>query len=76
MATAGFMTHVICRLTAKNRDQLWNPLRSAIEYGITFTFFYCSLYAVNEDLQHLSTARMPVEYVVCWQGSQARAEVA
>jgi len=38
--------------------------------------FYCSLYAVNEDLQHLSTARMPVEYVVCRQGSQARAEVA
>jgi len=22
---AGFMTHVTCRLTAKNRDQLWNP---------------------------------------------------
>ena len=21
----GFMTHVACRLTAKNRDQLWNP---------------------------------------------------
>jgi len=38
--------------------------------------FYCSLYAVNEDLQHLSTARMPVEYVVCRQGSQTRAEVA
>jgi len=24
-ATAGFMTHVTCRLTAKNRDQLRNP---------------------------------------------------
>ena len=23
--TAGFMTHVTCRLTAKNRDQLQNP---------------------------------------------------
>jgi len=23
--TAGFMTHITCRLTAKNRDQLWNP---------------------------------------------------
>jgi len=23
--TAGFMTHVTCRLTAKNRDQLRNP---------------------------------------------------
>jgi len=24
-AYAGFMTHVICRLTAKNRDKLRNP---------------------------------------------------
>jgi len=24
-STAGFMTHVTCRLTAKNLDQLWNP---------------------------------------------------
>ena len=23
--TAGFMTHITCRLTAKNRDQLRNP---------------------------------------------------
>jgi len=29
--TAGFMTHVTCRLTAKNRDQA-GTLRSAIEY--------------------------------------------
>jgi len=32
--TAGFMTHVTCRLTAKNRDQLRNPVRSVIEYGL------------------------------------------
>jgi len=25
LATAGFMTHVTCRLTAKNRDQLGHP---------------------------------------------------
>jgi len=31
---AGFMTHVTCRLTAKNRDQLRNPIRSVIEYGL------------------------------------------
>ena len=24
--TAGFMTHVTCRLTAKNQDQLRNPM--------------------------------------------------
>jgi len=29
------MTHVTCRLTAKNRDQLRNP-RSAVEYGLPF----------------------------------------
>jgi len=32
------MNHVTCRLTAKNRDQLWN-LRSVIEYGLPFLFF-------------------------------------
>ena len=31
---AGFMTHVTCRLTAKNRDQLRNPIRSVMEYGL------------------------------------------
>jgi len=33
------MTHVTRRLTAKNRDQLRNPIRSVIEYGLPFTFF-------------------------------------
>ena len=33
--TAGFMTHVTCRLTARNRDQL-GTLRSAIENGLPF----------------------------------------
>ena len=33
------MTHVTCRLTAKNRDQLGNP-RSAVEYGLALSF-YC-----------------------------------
>jgi len=33
------MTHVTFRLTAKERDQLRNPIRSAIEYGLLFTFF-------------------------------------
>jgi len=30
------MTHVTCRLAAKNRDQLRNPIRSVIEYGLPF----------------------------------------
>ena len=28
------MTHATCRLTAKKRDQLHNPIRSVIEYGL------------------------------------------
>ena len=30
------MTHVTCRLTAKNRDQSSGILRSVIEYGLPF----------------------------------------
>ena len=32
------MTHVTCRLTAKNRDQLRNS-HSVIEYGLPLPFF-------------------------------------
>ena len=35
--TAGFMTHVTCRLTAKNRDQLRNPTLGNRVWA-TFTF--------------------------------------
>ena len=36
------MTHVTCRLTAKNRDQLRNPtLRSVIECGLPLPFTSC-----------------------------------
>ena len=34
------MTHVTCRLTAKNRDQLWNHTLDNRVWA-TFTFFYC-----------------------------------
>ena len=37
------MTHVTCRLTAKNRDQLRGTLRSVIEYGLPSSFFYLSV---------------------------------
>ena len=40
--TAGFMTHVTCRLTAKNRDQLRNPTLGNRVWA-TFTFTYCML---------------------------------
>jgi len=32
------MTHVTCRLTAKNQDQLWNPMLGSRVWA-TFTFF-------------------------------------
>jgi len=35
---AGFMTHVTCRLTAKNRDQLRNPTLGNREYGHLYLF--------------------------------------
>ena len=38
----GFMTHVTCRLTAKYRDQLWNP-RLGNRVWATLPFFYSSL---------------------------------
>jgi len=46
-AYAGFMTDVTCRLSAKNRDQLRNPIRSAIQYGLPFTLLS---YDVNRDV--------------------------
>ena len=39
--TAGFMTHVTCRLTAKNRDQLRNP---TLGNRVPATFTFVSLY--------------------------------
>ena len=41
---AGFMTHVTCRLTAKNRDQLRGTLRSVIErrLPLPFTVISCT----------------------------------
>jgi len=36
-ATAGFMTHVTCKLTAKKRDQLRNPtLGNRVQAAFTF----------------------------------------
>ena len=42
--TAGFMTHVTCRLTAKNRDQLRKPrLGNRVWASFTFTFICCGI---------------------------------
>ena len=38
LTSVGFMTHVTCRLTAKNRDQLRNPTLGNRVWA-TFTFF-------------------------------------
>jgi len=35
------MIRVTCRLTAKNRDQLRNPTRSVIKYGLPLHSIYC-----------------------------------
>jgi len=48
--TAGFMTHVTCRLSAKNRDQLRNPTLGNRVWA-TFTFFIgkvASIYIVRQ----------------------------
>ena len=42
--TVGFMIHVTCRLTAKNRDQLRNPTLGSRVWA-TFTFLSVSVYA-------------------------------
>jgi len=36
--TVGFITHVTCRLTAENRDQLRNPT-----FGLSVGYFYLFL---------------------------------
>ena len=38
--TARFMTHVTCRLTAKNRDQLRNPTLGNRVYGLPLPFYF------------------------------------
>jgi len=40
------MTHVTCRLTAKNRDQLQNHPTLSNQVWATFTFFTCSYSAL------------------------------
>jgi len=59
------MTHVTCRLTAKNRDQLRNPTRSVIAYGLPFTW---------TNVNHRIFQIQIVEVIVCllWGGAYSR----
>jgi len=43
------MTHVTCRLTAKNRDQRSGKLRCVIAYGLPLPFPYMVLYPPNSN---------------------------
>jgi len=47
--TAGFMTHVTCRLTAKNRDELRNPELCSRVWA-TFTFFTTKYHSETREL--------------------------
>ena len=37
-----FMTHATCRLSAKNRDQLWNPTLGNRSWAAFIFYLYCS----------------------------------
>jgi len=51
-STAGFMTHVTCRLTAKNRDQLRKPTLGNRGWA-TFTFFTTATAEMASDQTEL-----------------------
>jgi len=51
--TAGFMTHITCRLTAKNRDQLRNPtLGNRVWAAFTFLFTYESGRQLGQSVEN------------------------
>jgi len=68
--TAGFMTYVTCRLTAKNRDQLRNPTLSN-RVRATSTFFYCT----NQSCSQYSVIQVPVPVPVPVPMSQVQVQV-
>jgi len=58
---AGFMTHVTCRLTAKNRDQLWK----VIEYGLPLPVYISYGRSVNTLARStLCLSCIAVDYIV------------
>jgi len=56
-ATAGFMTHVTCRLTAKNRDQLRDPtFGNRVWATFTFLVYILELNRIEVICSRLTTA--------------------
>jgi len=51
------MTHITCRLTSKNRDQL-RTLRSVIEYGLPLPFY--TAYTHSQDSEEVDEVVCPV----------------
>jgi len=50
------MTHVTCRLTVKNLDQLWSPTLSNPVWA-AFTFYFFTLSPVNKHTSHSDKTR-------------------
>jgi len=62
--TAGFMIHVTCRLTAKNRDQLRNPtLGNRVRAVFTFLFLVTLCLGRTADKQLKSVELMYITNV-------------
>jgi len=60
------MTHITCRLTAKNRDQLQNPTLGNRVWA-TFTFFYAMLTWTQMDFCHFFfTQPNPTHHTNTW----------
>jgi len=74
------MTHVTCRLTAKNRDQLRNPTLGNRVWA-TFTFYYtirCDTRRYfnvrsKADMSHMRVARLSCSQTACdWMTGRKR----
>jgi len=71
--TAGFMTHVTCRLTAKNLDQLRNPMLSNRVYGLLLlstalagevlrSVVSVCFYSISEHYYYTTPARLTASF--------------
>jgi len=61
--TAGFMTHVTCRLTAKTRDQLRNPKLGNRVRGYLYLLFYLMYKNAQKN-----SGRQKQHGSICWPG--------
>jgi len=68
-ATAGFMTHVTRRLSAKNRDQLRNPTLCNRVWA-TYTFFNLQEAAMGEDVACVECCRQSRDLLQWTEGLQ------